>query len=417
MREAAENNSLNNFFGFQRPFEIEKRLVRKQMAFLGDPPVNIVLWNGTRVWSAGGKSAGTIIIRNRKTLFKLLVHPQLHFGDAYSEGDLEVDGDLSALLETLFRSKSKTCKNGLIDTYLSRIRNSPRSNSLDGSRDNIHHHYDIGNDFYRLWLDDKMQYTCAYFSSPSSTLEEAQIAKMDHVCKKLRLGPGDTVAEAGCGWGMLALHMARHYGVRVTSYNISHEQILFARERAKAEGLDDRVEYIEDDYRNLSGRFDVFVSVGMLEHVGPDHYQELGRVIQRSLKEGGRGLIHSIGRNRAGFMNPWTERRIFPGAYMPTLREMMEIFESSGFSVLDVENLRLHYAKTLKCWLERFERSGEQIRDMFDQKFIRAWRLYLAGSIASFAAGDLQLFQVVFTNSSNNDLPWSRAHQYTDSSH
>jgi cyclopropane-fatty-acyl-phospholipid synthase len=414
MREAAENNALNNFFGFQRPFEIEKRLIRKLMAFLGEPPVNIELWNGTKVWSAGDKSAGTIIIRNRKTLLKLLVHPQLHFGDAYSEGDIEVDGDLSAFLEAIFRSKASASGNGLINRYLSGIINSPRSNSLDGSRDNIHHHYDIGNDFYRLWLDDKMQYTCAYFSSPSATLEEAQIAKMDHVCKKLRLSPGDTVAEAGCGWGMLALHMARHYGVRVTSYNISHEQILFARQRARAEGLDDRVEYIEDDYRNLSGRFDVFVSVGMLEHVGPDNYQELGRVIQRSLTEDGRGLIHSIGRNRAGLMNPWTERRIFPGAYMPTLREMMEIFESSGFSVVDVENLRLHYAKTLKCWYERFERSGEQIRDMFDQKFIRSWRLYLAGSIASFTAGDLQLFQVVFTNSSNNDLPWSRAHLYTD---
>jgi cyclopropane-fatty-acyl-phospholipid synthase len=384
------------------------------MAFLGDPPVNIVLWNGSRVSAAGGNSVGTVIIRNRKLLLKLLVHPELYFGDAYSEGHLEVEGALVAILETIFRSKSGASNNSLISKYLFKIMNSPRSNSLDGSRDNIHHHYDIGNDFYRLWLDDKMQYTCAYFSKPSATLEEAQIAKMDHVCKKLRLIPGDTVVEAGCGWGMLALHMARHYGVRVKSYNISHEQILFARERAKADELDDRVEYIEDDYRNISGRFDAFVSVGMLEHVGPNNYRELGRVIQRSLKEGGRGLIHSIGRNRAGLMNPWMERRIFPGAYMPTLREMGEIFESSGFSILDVENLRLHYAKTLECWLERFERAGEQIGNMFDQKFIRSWRLYLAGSIASFTAGDLQLFQVVFTSSSNNDLPRSRAYLYTD---
>jgi cyclopropane-fatty-acyl-phospholipid synthase len=414
MRELAQNNSFNSFFGIDRPFEIEKWLIRKQMAFLGDPPVDIVLWNGSKVSSTGGKSAGTVIIRNRKPLLKLLVHPELHFGDAYCEGNLEVEGDLVALLETIFRSMSRASNNGLINNHLFKILNSPRSNSLDGSRDNIHHHYDIGNEFYRLWLDDKMQYTCAYFSEPSFTLEEAQIAKMDHVCKKLRLVPGNTVVEAGCGWGMLALHMARHYGVKVTSYNISHEQILFARERAKAEGLDDRVEYIEDDYRNISGRFDAFVSVGMLEHVGPNNYRELGRIIQRSLREGGRGLIHSIGRNRAGLMNPWIERRIFPGAYMPTLREMGDIFEPSGFSILDVENLRLHYAKTLGCWLERFERANEQIGTMFDQKFIRSWRLYLAGSIASFTAGDLQLFQVVFTNSGNNDLPWSRAHLYTD---
>jgi cyclopropane-fatty-acyl-phospholipid synthase len=417
MGEAAENSTLNSIFGPERLFEIEKSLIRRQMALLGNPPITIVLWNGSKVSPARGNSVGTVTIRNRKHLLKLLFQPELYFGDAYSDGNIEVEGDLISLLETIFRSKSRASKSGLINEYLFKIINSPKSNSLDGSKDNIHHHYDIGNDFYRLWLDEKMQYTCAYFSSPSATLEEAQIEKMDHVCKKLRLRPGDTVVEAGCGWGMLALHMARHYGVRVTSYNISHEQILFARERAKADGLEDRVEYVEDDYRNISGRFDAFISVGMLEHVGPSNYRELGRVIQRALKEDGGGLIHSIGRNRAGLMNPWTERRIFPGAYMPTLKEMMEIFESSGFSILDVENLRLHYAKTLGCWLERFERANEQIGDMFDQNFIRSWRLYLAGSIASFTTGDLQLFQVVFTHSTNNDLPWSRAHLYADISH
>lgn len=416
MREAAENSTLNGTVGPDRSLEIEKWLVRKQLALLGNPPLAIVLWNGGKVSSTGGKPVGTVIIRDRKTFFKLFVHPELYFGDAYSEGTLEVEGDLVALLETITRSRSKASENSLLNDNLMKITSRPKLNSLIGSRDNIHHHYDIGNEFYRLWLDEKMQYTCAYFFSPSATLEEAQTAKMDHVCKKLRLSPGDTVAEAGCGWGVLALHMARHYGVRVKAYNISHEQVLYARERAKTEGLDDRVEYIEDDYRNISGRFDAFVSVGMLEHVGHENYQELGKVIQRSLKEDGRGLIHSIGRNRAKPINPWIERRIFPGAYMPTLREMMEIFESSGFSILDVENLRLHYAKTLGCWLERFERAHEQIGNMFDQKFLRSWRLYLAGSIAAFTTGDLQLFQVVFANPTNNQLPWSRAHIYTNMS-
>ena len=416
MREAAENKTFNSIFGSERLSEIEKWLIRKQMALLGDPPITIVLWNGSTVWSTGGKPVGTVIIRDRKTFLKLFLHPELNFGDAYSEGMLEVEGDLIALLETISRSRSRVSENGLLNKQLVKITSRPKLNSLVGSRDNIHHHYDIGNEFYRLWLDEKMQYTCAYFSSPSATLEEAQIAKMDHVCKKLRLGPGDAVAEAGCGWGGLALHMARHYGVRVKAYNISHEQVLYARERAKAEGLDNRVEYIEDDYRNISGRFDAFVSVGMLEHVGPDNYQELGKVIQRSLKEDGRGLIHSIGRNRAKPINPWIERRIFPGAYMPTLREMMELFESSGFSILDVENLRMHYARTLGCWLQRFERAHERIGHMFDQRFIRSWRLYLAGSVAAFTTGDLQLFQVVFTNPTNNDLPWSRAHLYTNTS-
>ena len=416
MREVFEHNTLNSIFGTDRLFEIEKWLIRRQMALLGDPPIAIVLGNGTTVSSPSEKPVGTVIIRDQKICFKLFLNPELYFGDAYRDGVLEVEGDLVACLEAIARCRAMASDNVLLSEHLMKFLRRPRPNSLAGSRDNIHQHYDISNEFYRLWLDEKMQYTCAYFSTPSATLEEAQIAKMDHVCKKLRLHPEDTVAEAGCGWGFLALHMARHYGVRVKAYNISHEQVLYARERAKTEGLDDRVEYIEDDYRNISGRFDAFVSVGMLEHVGPDNYHELGTVIQRVLKQDGRGLIHSIGRNRAKPINPWIERRIFPGAYMPTLREMMGLFESSGFSILDVENLRLHYAQTLMCWLERFEVAGELIGRMFDQKFIRSWRLYLAGSIAAFTTGDLQLFQVLFTNPTNNDLPWSRAHLYTDSS-
>jgi cyclopropane-fatty-acyl-phospholipid synthase len=174
------------------------------------------------------------------------------------------------------------------------------------------------------------------------------------------------------------------------------------------------VEYIEDDYRNITGEFDAFVSVGMLEHVGPAHYRVMGQVIDRCLKPQGRGLIHSIGRNRPQQMNAWIERRIFPGAHPPTLREMMEIFEPSGFSVLDIENLRLHYSRTLIAWLDRYEANVDLVREMYDESFVRAWRLYLLGSIAAFNVGALQLFQVVFTRANNNDLPWSRMHVYRD---
>ncbi len=401
--------------GQEKHYEIEKLLIRRMMALLGDPPVTMVLGKGTVLYAPPGKSAATIFMRDRKTLLKLFANPELHFGDGYTDGSIKVEGDLVQLLEAVFQSMSKPSKNSFLAGYAAKVMHRPRSNSSAGSKDNIHHHYDIGNDFYRLWLDERMQYTCAYFPSPAATLEEAQIAKMDHVCRKLMLRPGESVVEAGCGWGTLALHMAKQYGVGVKAFNISHEQIVGARERAKTEGLDHLVEFVEDDYRNITGSFDVFVSIGMLEHVGVDHYRELGRVIRRSLKDDGRGLIHSIGRNKARPMNPWIERRIFPGGYTPTLREMMEIFEPSGYSVLDVENLRLHYARTLEHWMERFERSREEVGRMFDEKFIRAWRLYLAGSIASFAAGDLQLFQVVFAHQHNNDLPWTRAHLYAGS--
>ncbi|MDH3902537.1 MAG: cyclopropane-fatty-acyl-phospholipid synthase family protein, partial [Xanthomonadales bacterium] len=278
-----------------------------------------------------------------------------------------------------------------------------------------HHHYVIGNDFYRLWLDQEaMQYTCAYFPDRSMTLEQAQLAKMSHVCRKLQLKPGDQVVEAGCGWGGFALYMAKNHQVNVKAYNISQEQVIYAREKAAAEGLTDQVEYLLDDYRNISGEYDAFVSVGMLEHVGPGDYPVLGQVIDRCLKPGGRGLIHSIGRNRPRPMNAWIERRIFPGAYPPSLKEMMNIFETNRFSVLDVENLRLHYARTLEAWLQRYEMHTERVKEMMDEKFVRTWRLYLAGSRAAFTAGQLQLFQLLFARENDNHLPWSRNHQYTE---
>jgi len=256
-----------------------------------------------------------------------------------------------------------------------------------------------------------MVYTCAYFPEPEAGLERAQQAKMELVCRKLRLEPGETVVEAGCGWGALALHMARRYGVSVKAYNLSHEQIRYARERTAEQGLDRRVEFIEDDYRNIRGRFDAFVSVGMLEHVGLENYAALGATIDRSLVAGrGRGLLHFIGRNRQLPLNPWIVKRIFPGAYPPTLAETVDgVLAPRDFSVLDVENLRLHYAKTLEHWASRFEAAFDRVAAVQGEVMARAWRLYLAGSLAAFRTGSLQLFQVVFARGRDNGIPWRRA--------
>jgi cyclopropane-fatty-acyl-phospholipid synthase len=287
--------------------------------------------------------------------------------------------------------------------------------AVAASRECIHHHYDIGNDFYRLWLDDRMQYSCAYYSKPDFTLEEAQVAKLDHVCRKLQLRFGDRVVEAGCGWGGLAIHMAEKYGASVRAFNVSGEQVEYAREQSKSKGLGGRVEFVEDDYRNMTGTYDAFVSVGMLEHVGLENYATLGQVIDKVLTPAGRGLIHSIGRNRPAPLDSWTDKRIFPGAYPPSLREMLGVLEPVGFSVLDVENLRLHYARTLEHWLERFEQSADTITEMFDERFVRMWRMYLAASLATFNVGGLQLFQILFAREANNDISWTRSHLYARS--
>jgi len=391
---------------------VERWLLKEMLRGLGNPSVAVVPWHGEAVTSVGREQARIKVhLRDPGALFRLVLDPEFQFGELYSRGRIEVEGDLVALIESIFAAQGT--RQG-IRGRLSSLVHAPRCNLLGKSAANIHQHYDIGNDFYRLWLDPQLLYTCAYFPTPSLGLEQAQVAKMEHICRKLRLQPGERVVEAGCGWGALALQMAREYGVQVRAYNLSREQIAHARQRAHAEGLDGRVEFVEADYREIEGEYDVFVSVGMLEHVGRRHYPELGAVIDRCIGKQGRGFIHAIGSDTAAPLNPWIEHRIFPGAYPSTLREMMAVFETAGLSVLDVENLRLHYAKTLEHWLARFEAATDRVDEMFGPRFVRTWRLYLAGSLAAFRCGKLQLFQVLFQRNGDNHIPWTRADLYDE---
>jgi cyclopropane-fatty-acyl-phospholipid synthase len=390
----------------------ERRLVRRVIEARGGLPFELELWNGERFGESPERAAARVVVRDRATLLALALDPQSAFGDAYAHGRLEVVGDLVRFLELAFRARPREGRlawavAGLAARWL-------RPNTLRGSRANIRRHYDLGNDFYRLWLDQNLVYTCAYFPTPEASLEAAQLAKLEHVCRKLRLRPGERVVEVGCGWGALAIHMATRWGVRVRAFNISGEQVAWARERAKELGLVGRVEFVEDDYRNAAGRYDAFVSVGMLEHVGPGHYSELGRVIHRCLGPDGRGFLHSIGRARAQAFHPWIERNIFPGAHAPTLGEMVRILEPHDLVVLDAENLRLHYARTLEHWLARFERHTDEVQRRFGEVFARTWRLYLAGSVAAFRSGSLQLFQVLFARTATNEIPWTRADLYAE---
>lgn len=389
-------------------------LLRALRKIVGRAPIRLALGASSEESTGANVSLPTVRFANRATLVRSLANPEMGFGDGYSEGKVQIDGDLVAVLEMIYKSPSKAAR--LHRRLLARLEGWTHFNTLRGSKKNIHHHYDLGNDFYKLWLDTEMAYTCAYFPSPEITLEDAQRAKFDHVCRKMWLKPGETVVEAGCGWGGLALHMAKHYGVKVRAFNISHEQISYARDRAKWEGVADRVEFVEDDYRNIDHKADVFCSVGMLEHVGPAHYREFGRVIHRVIGNTGRGLVHFIGRNRDQKMSLWIKKRIFPGAHPPSLRKVMNVFEPHNYAVLDVENLRFHYAKTLEHWLERFEKSYDSVVRMYDENFARMWRLYLAGSIAGFRVGTMQLFQVVFAGSECNTIPWTRAYVYDQQS-
>ena len=392
---------------------LDRWIARKMLAVVGDPPIMLKLWDGVEVTAPQSHPVARLQYHSRGAMFKTIMNPELYFGDLYASGQVSIAGDLVKFMEIIYSNLKHEVKQGWLRKLVLWLGHRRIANSRDKARDNIYHHYDIGNDFYRLWLDHaEMQYTCAYFPDEAMTLEQAQVAKLHHVCRKLELKAGDRVVEAGCGWGGLALFMAKHYGVKVTAYNISREQVAYARERAEREGFSGRIEYVLDDYRNISGEYDAFVSVGMLEHVGKIDFLTLGRVIDRCLKPEGRGLIHSIGRNLPAPMNAWIERRVFPGAYPPSLMEMMQIFEPNHLSVLDVENLRLHYSLTLQHWLERYEAHSDEVLALMDESFVKTWRLYLAGSIAAFNVGELQLFQVVFSGANNNQVPLSRKHLY-----
>jgi cyclopropane-fatty-acyl-phospholipid synthase len=387
--------------GTKAPAPFTQSLLAFLRRRLGAPPLSVVLWNGVELSLSTDPPVARLVVKDWRTLARIALDPALQVGEAYAAGDLEIQGDLLAALEAVFRC----WPDGGHSAW------SLRSALRGSSRDEVRHHYDIGNAFYERWLDRELVYTCAYFQSPQAGLEEAQVAKMDLVCRKLRLRPGERVLEAGCGWGALARHMARTCGVTVTACNVAREQVAYARDRAREDGLEGRVEYVEDDYRNMTGRFDAFVSVGMLEHVGRGHYRGLGRLLNECLDpQRGRGLLHFIGRNRPSALNPWIRRHIFPGAYPPTLREVMEdVLEPWSFSVTDVENLRLHYALTLRHWRERFESAAGDVEQAFDAAFVRTWRLYLASSQAAFTTGWMQLFQVAFQRPRDNGLPWTRS--------
>lgn len=385
---------------------VERKILSHLIRRLGDSPIEVVLWDGSVIKPPADRQPRfRITIHDRQTLWRALWNPDYAIPNAFVEGRITTEDDLVELLKAYFiawrhRPRMRFKRFG------------EPSRSLSAARENVYRHYDLGNDFYRLWLDQRMLYTCAYYNSEEMGLENAQLAKMDHICHKLQLQPGEHVIEAGCGWGGLAIHMAKKYNVNVTAFNVSREQIKYANQLACQKGLLHRIKFVEDDWRNIKGRCDAFVSVGMLEHVGPENYQTLGKVIDQCLVNEGRGLIHSIGMNYPRQLDEWTQRKIFPGAQPPSLKQMTSIFEPYDFSIHDVENLRPHYALTLRHWLQRFDQADDEVRMTFDDAFVRLWRFYLSASIAAFETGWLQLYQVLFSRVNYPNQPLTRDHLY-----
>lgn len=331
---------------------------------------------------------------------EVALDPALKLGEAYMEGGFEfVKGDIYKLLEIIFESTGPIAENQMWMKAMSFIRTATKRfvqmNTLKRSARNVQHHYDLSGKLYDLFLDPDRQYSCAYFQTPDTDLNEAQLAKKRHLAAKLQVSKGEKLLDIGCGWGGLGLYFARVLGADVTGVTLSHEQFGIANQRAKALGLENRAKFLLEDYRNLNAQFDKIVSVGMFEHVGIGHFKEYFDHVKRLLKPDGRFVLHSIGRSgEPGATNPWIAKYIFPGGYIPSLSEVIPVIEKSGLIITDIEILRLHYAETLKAWRQSFLAHWDEAKALYDERFCRMWDFYLAASESAFRWQGMMVFQI-----------------------
>ena len=341
----------------------------------------------------------TMRLTDRSLYYKLVFNPELHAGEAYMDGRMSFEDSTLRDFLTLFSLNRLSLGSYPLQKVLRAVsrqfKRLQQANPVGKAQRNVAHHYDLGNDFYRLFLDDGLQYSCAYFLEDDETLEQAQHNKRRLLAAKLNLAPGQTILDIGCGWGDLALYLAGLEDVEVTGVTLSREQADLAQARAREAGLDGRVRFALKDYREVQGRFDRIVSVGMFEHVGVHHYGEFFGKLNALMEDDGLAVIHSIGHmSPPGTASPWLRKYIFPGAYSPALSEVFAAVEQNSLWVTDLEFLRLHYAKTLAHWGRRFAANRAEIEAMYDEKFARMWEFYLTSAEMMFVTGSQLVFHM-----------------------
>jgi cyclopropane-fatty-acyl-phospholipid synthase len=366
--------------------------------------ITVIYPDGSRgTYGPGGGQALTIRITDRKVPLELIRNPRLGLGEAYMDGRLVVeDGTILDLLELV--TQSNRWEDGakgrklIGKSRLSALKALWRRNRPERARRNVAHHYDLGNALYEIFLDDDLQYSCAYFTDPANSLEQAQADKKAHIAAKLALEPGQRVLDIGCGWGGTALYLHRVARVDVLGVTLSEEQLKVARRRAADAGVADHVKFELIDYRALDGQFDRIVSIGMFEHVGLAHYDEFFFKCRDLLKPDGVMLLHTIGRLGAssGAPDPFTDKYIFPGYHLPSLAQVSAASARARLIPTDIEILRLHYAYTLRHWLDRATRARAKIEAMYDARFFRMWECYLAGGIVMFETGSGCNYQIQY---------------------
>lgn len=373
----------------------------------------IEFWDGDAI-RFGNFPEVTLRLKTKDCTNKIIRKGFLGFGEAYMKGDLEIEKDLLKLFRLGFAIDFDNYRLPFWIEFRHLIRSLLKMDTLEQAQKNISFHYDRGDEFYALYLDKTMTYSCAYFVKPDDSLEQAQLNKYEHIARKLLLKPNESLLDIGCGWGGMLIYAARKYGITGVGITLSKNQFEYANRKIEELGLQNQLKVLYQDYRELDDKFDKIVSIGMMEHVGKKFIPTFIQKASDLLKTGGLALLHTIGKDTPSAVDLWTFNYIFPGAYIPTLQEIVKEMGKTGFSILDVENLRLHYAKTLEKWAENFEENIEKIRKLFDETFVRQWRLFLNSTAAGFKYGDSRLFQILVSKGLDNTLPVTRAHVYQE---
>jgi len=396
---------------------LEKKMLELIFRNIDEVNFEVNYWDGeSKKFCSGEKQKPDfkITFNKKLDLNEIRKQPQLKLGEYYMKGDIELEGSLRDFFKQAVLNISDLDEK-FKGYHTNSFWNRQKESSFDEQKQGIQKHYELGNDFFRLWQDETMTYSCAYFKSKGDDLKQAQLQKNDHILKKLNLNPQERLLDIGCGWGSLAIRAAKIYDVDVLGITLSQKQVDGARKKVAELGLEEKIKIKKQDFRDLAElnkKFDKIVSIGMFEHVGKEHIPEYFDSIDKMLVPGGLSLLHTITHLKEQPTNAWLEKYIFPWGYIPSLREIVWQLPENNFHLLDVEDIGFHYSLTAEHWADNYEKVTEQVREKFDDEFVRMWRLFLAGVVVSFRYTGISVHQLLFSKGKNIELPLTREYIY-----